>query len=57
MALSKATLARLRSSSEREGGKIYQEDEDAQELDLTHFDEDDDPLSNVGDVEDDEDQS
>ena len=57
MALSKATLARLRSSSEREGGKIYQEDEDAQEVDLTHFDEDDDPLKNVGDVEDDEDQS
>lgn len=57
MALSKSTLVRLRSASEREGGKIYQENEDAQEVDLTHFDEDDDPLSNVGDVEDDEDQS
>lgn len=57
MALAKATLARLRSSSEREGGKIYEDGEEAQEIDLTHFDEDDDPLSNVGDVEDDEDQS
>lgn len=52
MALAKSTIVRLRSASKREGGKIYEESEDALDEDVTHFDEDDDPLSNVGDVED-----
>lgn len=54
MALAKSTIVRLRSASKREGGKIYEESEDALDEDVTHFDEDDDPLNNVGDVEDEE---
>jgi hypothetical protein len=49
--LSERTLKKLRTESEEVGGKIYDDNEDAEELDLTHFDEDDDPLTNVGDVD------
>lgn len=56
MALSKATITRLRSASAREGGTVYEKDQAPEEVDATHFEEDDDPLSNVGDVDEDEDQ-
>lgn len=51
MGLAKSTIVRLRSASQREGGKIYDEDEDVLEEDITHHEEDDDPLTNVGDLE------
>lgn len=52
MGLSERTLNRLRKESEEVGGKVYDDDEDVLEEDVTHFDEDNDPLTNVGDVDD-----
>lgn len=52
MGLSDRTLNKLRSDSEAEGGKIYEDEEDVLEDDVTHFEEDDNPSSLVGDVKD-----
>lgn len=54
MTFSDRTLKKFRVESEETGGKIYEDDEDVSDEDITHFDEDDDPLTNVGDVDDDE---
>lgn len=54
MALSERTLKKLRDESAEVGGRIYGDDESALEEDLTHFDEDDDPLTNVGDSDEDD---
>lgn len=55
MALSERTLKKLRDESVEVGGKVYGDDDVPDEQDVTHLDEDDDPLSNAGDpVEDDD---
>jgi hypothetical protein len=54
MTFSDRTLKKFRVESEEAGGIIYEDDEDSHEEDVTHFEEDDDPLTNVGDVDDDE---
>lgn len=51
MALSQKTLKKLRDESEKVGGKIYDDDQDPDEEDVTHLEEDDDPLTNVGDLD------
>jgi hypothetical protein len=52
MGLSERTLKRLAKESEEAGGIIYEDGEDSHEEDVTYFDEDDDPLTLVGDVDD-----
>jgi hypothetical protein len=51
MGLSDRTVQKLRDEALDVGGKVYEEDDDLEEADVTHFDEDDDPLTNVGDVD------
>jgi hypothetical protein len=56
VAFSERTIKKLREASEQAGGKIYEDHEDSAEEDVTHFEEDDDPLTLVGDFnEEDED--
>lgn len=43
MGLSDKTVKKLLSDSEAEGGRIYGDDEVADEFDVTHFEEDDNP--------------
>lgn len=53
MGLSDRTVKKLIADSEAEGGKIYGDDEVAEEVDVTHFEEDDNPPSLAGEpVED-----
>lgn len=54
MTFSDRTLKKFRVETEEAGGKIYEDNEDSLEEDVTHFDEDDDPLTNVGDIDDEE---
>ncbi len=51
MGLSERTTTKLREESAEVGGKLYDDDEDALEEDVTHLEEDDDPLTNVGDLD------
>lgn len=56
MALVESTVNKLRDESLDVGGVVLDDGDDAPELDVTHFEEDDDPLTLVGDfVDDDED--
>lgn len=54
MTFADSTLKKFRAETEEAGGIIYEDGEDSHEEDVTHFEEDDDPLTNVGDVDDDE---
>jgi hypothetical protein len=49
--LSERTLLKLREESEAVGGRVYGDHSDALEEDVTHFEEDDDPLTQAGDFE------
>ena len=51
MSLSERTLKKLRAESEDAGSKIYDDGDDALEEDVTHLEEDDDPLTLVGDLD------
>lgn len=51
MPLSDKTIKKLRAESEDSGSKAYEDDEDALEEDVTHLEEDDDPLTLVGDLD------
>lgn len=53
MAPSERTTNELRTESEEVGGKVYEDNEDALEEDVTHLEEDDDPLTLVGDLDED----
>lgn len=50
MGLSAKTTNKLRAESEELGGKVYADGEDSVEEDVTHLEEDDDPLRNAGDL-------
>lgn len=51
MALSERTLQKLRDESAEVGGPVYDDDEDAAEVDITRREEDDDPLTLIGDLD------
>jgi hypothetical protein len=53
MGLSDKTQKKLREESEAEGGRIYNDDEVADEFDVTHFEEDDNPPTWANPSEDD----
>jgi hypothetical protein len=53
MAPSERTIKKLRSESEEVGGKIYGDDDAPDEDDITRLEEDDDPLTNIGDLDND----
>lgn len=54
MGLSDRTLQKLKADTEAAGGKIYEEDDDISEDEITHFQEDSDPPTHAGEpVEDD----
>lgn len=55
MGLSERTTSKLREEAEAFGSRSYGDSDDALEEDVTHHDEDDDPLTLVGDFVDDED--
>lgn len=57
MAPSERTIQKLRTESEEAGGKVYEDNEDALEEDVTHLEEDDDPLTLVGDLDEDDKKS
>lgn len=49
MGLSERTQMKLRAESEAAGGKIYEDDQEPNEEDITRFEEDDDPQALAGD--------
>jgi hypothetical protein len=49
MGLSDRTVKKLMVETEETGGKIYEEDDDLPEEEITHFEEDSDPQSLAGD--------
>lgn len=52
MSLSERTISKLKSESAEAGGSVYENDDDAPlEEDITRLEEDDDPLTNVGDLD------
>lgn len=54
MALSEATLNKLREESESLGGRVYDDTDAPDDVDVTSFGEDDNPLKLAGDPVDDD---
>ena len=54
MSLSDKTVEKMRTESVEVGGYVYDESETPVEADVTHFEEDDDPLTLVGEFVEDE---
>lgn len=53
MGLSERTTSKLREEAEEVGGKVYGDDDAPDEMDITRLEEDDDPLTLVGDLDND----
>ena len=57
MALAESTVSKLRDEALGVGGIVLDDGDEKPELDITRFDEDDDPLTLVGDFVDDGDDN
>lgn len=49
MGLSDRTVQKLKAETEETGGKVYEEDDDISDEEITHFPEDSDPATLAGD--------
>lgn len=49
MGLSDRTVQKLKAETENTGGKVYEEDDDISDEEITHFEEDSDPQTLAGD--------